>query len=277
MSKSTAKKASSSVNYQDDVNTTLEREHDIDAIADEENEEDDEGNATESASQVTAAVQKVSFDFMTLLSISYWGYYSSFEKLFAQYAQLPSVVKVGLGKSKPQMSIVVHCEPTWFSSLTSKPAGPQLTKCFVCLSEDPFSSFVNYLSGCALDYRPIIDSFSHIHRDLWQYSLSNEEWEAIELVAEWLKCFHMATTQMSATCMPMLSTTHAVFRGFQDDIRNILSDLPDTASPSLKKGLMDAHLKLSDYYYKIDASPFYLWSSRKSYNQFILIIYLWIF
>ena len=56
-----------------------------------------------------------------------------------------------------------------------------------------------------------------------------------------------------------------VFRGLQDDIRDILRDLPDTASPSLKKGLTDAHLKLSDYYYKIDASPFYLWSSRKFY------------
>jgi len=70
MSKSTAKKASSSVNYQDDVNT-LEHEHDIDATADEENEEDNEGNATESASQVMVALRKVSFDFMTLLSISY--------------------------------------------------------------------------------------------------------------------------------------------------------------------------------------------------------------
>jgi hypothetical protein len=140
-----------------------------------------------------------------------------------------------------------------------------------------FSFFINYLLGRALDYRPIVDSFAHFHRDLWQYSLPNEEWEAIELVANWLKSFRAATTQISATLTPMLSRTHAVFHGLQEDIRNILSDLPDTASPSLKKGLMDAHLKLSDYYYKIDASPFYLWSSRKSYIQFILIIYLRIF
>ena len=70
---------------------------------------------------------------------------------------------------------------------------------------------------------------------------------------------------------------HTVFRGLQEDICNILSDLPDTALPSLKKGLMDAHLKLSDYYYKIDASPFYLWLLHKSYIQFILLIYLGIF
>ena len=71
MSKSTAKKASSSVNYQDDVNTALDREHDIDATVDEEDEEDDEGDSAESTSQVKAAVHKVSFDFMILFWTSY--------------------------------------------------------------------------------------------------------------------------------------------------------------------------------------------------------------
>jgi hypothetical protein len=65
------KKASSSVNYQDDVNTALDHEHDIDSTANEEDEEDDEGNTTESTSQVKAAVLKVSFDFIVLLLISY--------------------------------------------------------------------------------------------------------------------------------------------------------------------------------------------------------------
>ena len=67
MSKLTAKKASSSVNYQDDVNIAFDRKHDIDATVDEEDEEDEEENGTESTSQVKAAVQKVSFDFMILL------------------------------------------------------------------------------------------------------------------------------------------------------------------------------------------------------------------
>ena len=93
-------------------------------------------------------------------------------------------------------------------------------------------------------------------------------------MAKWLKSFRAATTQMSATRTPMLSTMHAVFCGLQDDIRNILRDLPDMASPSLKKGLTDAHLKLSNYYYKIDASPFYLWSSHKFDIQVTLITYL---
>ena len=171
------------------------------------------------------------------------------------------------GKLQPNLILILDVKTRWSST-------HQMLR-MSC--SNPFSFFVNYLIGRALDYRPIVDSFAHVHRDLWQYSLSNEEWEAIELVAEWLKCFRTATTQMSATRTPMLSTTHTIFRGLQEDIRNILSDLPDTASPSLKKGLTDAHLKLSDYYYKIDASPFYLWSLRKSYIQSILIIYLRIF
>lgn len=71
MSKSIAKKASSSINYQDDVNTALDREHDINATVNEEDDEDDEGNGTESTSNVEAAVRKVSFNFMIPLSISY--------------------------------------------------------------------------------------------------------------------------------------------------------------------------------------------------------------
>jgi hypothetical protein len=68
---------------------------------------------------------------------------------------------------------------------------------------------------------------------------------------------------MSATKTPMLSTTHAIFRGLQSDIKDTLCSLPETAAPELKKGLTDAHLKLSDYYYKFDESPYYLWSARK--------------
>ena len=66
------------------------------------------------------------------------------------------------------------------------------------------------------------------------------------------------------TCTPMLSMTHAIFRGLQEDLRDILRDLPDTVFPPLKKGLLDAHLKLSDYYHKIDESLYYLWSSHRS-------------
>jgi hAT family C-terminal dimerisation region len=83
------------------------------------------------------------------------------------------------------------------------------------------------------------------------------------MVTRWLKSFRSATTQMSATKTPMLSSTHAIFRGLQAEIRDILRD-EQGLSPRLIQGLSDAHLKLSEYYYKFDESPFYLWASRKS-------------
>ena len=61
----------------------------------------------------------------------------------------------------------------------------------------------------------------------------------------------------------MLSTTHAIFQGLQDDIKNILRSLPDSVPPRIKLGLTDAHRKLSDYYYQFDASPFYIWAACK--------------
>jgi hypothetical protein len=60
MSKSDATQASSNVNYQDDVNVNLDREHDLDATATED-EVDNEAIGTEPADLVKAAVQKVFF------------------------------------------------------------------------------------------------------------------------------------------------------------------------------------------------------------------------
>jgi hypothetical protein len=61
----------------------------------------------------------------------------------------------------------------------------------------------------------------------------------------------------------MLSTTHAIFRGLQDDLRQSLIDLPNSAPTYLKTALVRAHRKLSDYYTKLDESPFYIWASCK--------------
>ncbi|KAH9008870.1 hypothetical protein EDB83DRAFT_2172104, partial [Lactarius deliciosus] len=88
--------------------------------------------------------------------------------------------------------------------------------------------------------------------------LSDAEWHSIGLVATWLKTFRSATTQMSTTKKPMLSTTHAIFCGLQEDLQNIIRHLPPSTSPCLKKGLMGAHRKLSDYYHLFDESPYYL-------------------
>jgi hypothetical protein len=67
---------------------------------------------------------------------------------------------------------------------------------------------------------------------------------------------------MSATKRSMLSSTHAIFRGLQESLRESLRTLPDNTPPRLKLGLTRAHRKLSDYYGKTDDSPYYTWSSR---------------
>ena len=59
----------------------------------------------------------------------------------------------------------------------------------------------------------------------------------------------------------MLLTTHAIFRGLQDDIKGILRNLPDSVSPQIKLGLTDMHSKSSDYYYQYNTSPFYTWAA----------------
>ncbi|KAG5633161.1 hypothetical protein H0H81_010363, partial [Sphagnurus paluster] len=91
--------------------------------------------------------------------------------------------------------------------------------------------------------------------------ISNEEWDAIELVTKWLKHFRDATTQMSSTKQPMLSQTHAIFRGLQEHLRTALRELPNNAPPRIRDGLVAAHEKLADYYSKYDLSPYYLWAA----------------
>ena len=117
--------------------------------------------------------------------------------------------------------------------------------------------------GRALDYCNAIDSFVTWNWDLHQYELSEDDWTLITLVSNWLKSFRSATTQMSTTKVPMLSTTHAIFWGLQDEIKEILWNIPESVSPNIKQGLIDTHTKLSDYYYKYDESPFYTWAACK--------------
>ncbi|KAJ7216044.1 hypothetical protein GGX14DRAFT_299925, partial [Mycena pura] len=88
--------------------------------------------------------------------------------------------------------------------------------------------------------------------------LTMQDWDAIIMVSDWLLNFRSATTQMSATSKPMLSSTHLVFRGLQRTLKQKLAQLPEDAPPELKEALSKSHLKLSDYYYKYDQSPLYI-------------------
>lgn len=115
-------------------------------------------------------------------------------------------------------------------------------------------------------YKDVLNDFigKQRNRDLLKYELTTLHWNAIELVEKWLRNFHTATVQMSATSRPMLSTTLAMFRGLQENLRDIISTLPTNTATPLRDSLVNSHLKLSEYYTKIDESPYYTWASRKS-------------
>jgi hypothetical protein len=95
-----------------------------------------------------------------------------------------------------------------------------------------------FWQGRALNYRNELDDFVSRNCDLHGLELSSDKWDAISQVASWLKAFRFATTDMSTTKKPMLSTALAIFRGLQQHIQEILRKLPDTAPPQLKKCLM---------------------------------------
>lgn len=118
--------------------------------------------------------------------------------------------------------------------------------------------------GRALQYEAEINTFVALraNRDLRDLELTEDEWSSIRLVATWLERFRDATTQMSATQQPMLSHTHAIFRGLQEHLRESIRDLPTNIDPCIREGLLAAHQKLSEYYYRFDQSPFYIWAAR---------------
>ena len=115
-----------------------------------------------------------------------------------------------------------------------------------------------------------IDDFIFQNNDLRNLTLSESEWQLITQVTGRLKAFRSATTQMSTTKQPMLSTAYAIFRGLQEDVRNALRSLPDSTSSLIKDGLLVAHQKLSEYYYRFDLSPYYVWAACESHLIFHL-------
>ncbi|KAJ8495678.1 hypothetical protein ONZ45_g12768 [Pleurotus djamor] len=123
-------------------------------------------------------------------------------------------------------------------------------------------SSTHYMLRRVIHLKAVLNDFVAKNRDLRSYELSDSQWNAIEIVAKWLNYFHAASIQMSSTSAPMLSTTLAMFRGLQEHLREILATLPDNAPKVLRDSLVASHLKLSEYYTKIDESPFYTWASH---------------
>lgn len=132
------------------------------------------------------------------------------------------------------------------------------------------------LVGQAIDHCAVIDDFVAKNKDLQKYELQDEDWDAIILIAHWLKAFWSATTQMSTTKWPMLSWIHPIFCGLQDSLTDSLCKLPDNINPKLRVGLVKAHQTLSDYYGKFDELPYYTWALCKSQISFwYMVSYSW--
>jgi hypothetical protein len=100
--------------------------------------------------------------------------------------------------------------------------------------------------------------------------MSDEDWDAIKLVSEWLGLFKGATAKMSTTKKPMLSETHTIFRTLQSALKSSICNLPaplnsahGAAQRKLRNGLVQAHLKLSEYFNRFDTSPYYLWAAHE--------------
>ncbi len=81
-----------------------------------------------------------------------------------------------------------------------------------------------------------------------------------------IRIFALPPTQMSATNIPMISPSHAIFRGLQDQLKHILQSLPANISPSIHSGILSAHRKLSDYLTKFDESSYYTWAASMSFS-----------
>jgi hypothetical protein len=77
---------------------------------------------------------------------------------------------------------------------------------------------------------------------------------------------------MSTSKESILSATHAIFRGLEEHIQGIYRNLPSSTPSRIKAGLLDAHKKLSDYYYRYDQSPFYTWAARESCSGLFLVL-----
>src|ERR1700678_1431209 len=99
MSKFDATQASL-INYQDDVNASIDREDDLDAtVEDKAVDEDTEITSMDVVDHVKRAVQKVLVFVKIFVGFLIYPLLS-FEKLSAPFVQLPSVERVGRGKSK---------------------------------------------------------------------------------------------------------------------------------------------------------------------------------
>lgn len=185
-----------------------------------------------------------------------------------RFALVLSVASCGIKQSTSYIQRSMPMDPhIQQQSPTSmfKHVGVRHMICFVSLESIPIYQCYHSCTGyveCAIIYETSIQHYvAANHRVIGDLDLSDDDWKDIKLVKGWLQIFRIATAQMSATSIPMISTCHAVFRGLQDQLKHILVSLPANISPSIHSGILSAHRKLSDYFTKFDESPYYTWAA----------------
>ncbi|KAH8923898.1 hypothetical protein BT69DRAFT_1218450, partial [Atractiella rhizophila] len=90
--------------------------------------------------------------------------------------------------------------------------------------------------------------------------LSNQDWNAIELVSSWLEEFAEVTALMSSTSNVTISSVILLFLGSFEKLEEAIATLPLHTPIQVKDGLIKAHQKLAKYHDKTDSFPYYLWA-----------------
>ncbi|KAF5318983.1 hypothetical protein D9758_018834, partial [Tetrapyrgos nigripes] len=177
-------------------------------------------------------------------------------------------------RSSPQRrkTWLQEAKQTTASALRMLPPGQQRWHLMLILDVKTRWSSTHQMLPLPIPHRQLIPTFAK-DKELRKFELSESDWSSLKLVSEWLKAFRSATTEMSSTKRLMLSKTLAMFRGLQEKVRGIIAELLHGADPTLRRGLIDAHIKLSDYYYKFDESRYYTWAAlldpRISYEALV--------
>jgi hypothetical protein len=86
--------------------------------------------------------------------------------------------------------------------------------------------------GRAIQFRTAITGYVTNEPELRECKLSIAELDALILVTGWLKYFCSATTQISSTRQLMLSTTHTIFCGLQQHLKDSINALPQPVKGS---------------------------------------------
>ncbi|KAM5546301.1 hypothetical protein V8D89_000427 [Ganoderma adspersum] len=242
ISKADQKAASSGsrCNYQESVTAPVDREHDNELVGQDDPPEEGESDTAAATTATTAS------------SVTYGHLHQAIQKLrkiirairtspqrrqawLEEVRRHPELVKANTSEMALMLILDV---PTRWSSMHS-----MLRR--VCTHQVPIDKFV-----C-----------DPANKDLRQYELSWQDWEALSIITQWLQLYRDAILEMSVTTRPTISEVSAVFKGLQEHLCKLLTMLPKGTPRVLRDGLVNAHYKLSDYSFLFDGSPFYAWAS----------------